>query len=190
MIKSSMGNTVLIELETETENKYKMSDGTELWLDTEIDRLWHARQHGVVKHTPPNPNKRVKDNIDLQKGDKVFIHHLVIDKPIEIEGEKYYQCDIDQIYAYERDGEITMLMDYIFVEPLKTKEEVSDNGIITNIKQEDKIDRGVVKYINQFSEEFKVGDLVFFEKNSNYKMKINDNHYYRMRNSNVMCILN
>ena len=83
-----------------------------------------------------------------------------------------------------------MLMDYIFVEPLKTKEEVSDNGIITNIKQEDKIDRGVVKYINQFSEEFKVGDLVFFEKNSNYKMKINDNLYYRMRNSNVMCILN
>ena len=38
MIKSAMGNVVLIELETETENKYKMSDGTELWLDTEIDR--------------------------------------------------------------------------------------------------------------------------------------------------------
>lgn len=189
MIKSSLGNTVLIELESETENKHVLSDGTELWLDTEIDRMWHAKQNGIVKHIPPHPDKRVKDNLTLQKGDKVFIHHLVIDKTIELEGEKYYQCDIDQIYAYERDGEITMLMDFIFVEPIQTKEEVSESGIVTNIKQEETIDRGIVKYINQFTEDFKVGDKILFQKNSNYKMKINDEYFYRMRNSNAMCIL-
>ena len=103
--------------------------------------------------------------------------------------EKYYQCDIDQIYAYERDGKITMLMDFIFVEPIQTKEEVSESGIVTNIKQEETIDRGIVKYINQFTEDFKVGDKILFQKNSNYKMKINDEYFYRMRNSNAMCIL-
>tara|TARA_R110000787_G_scaffold284584_2_gene398477 strand:+ start:1948 stop:2520 length:573 start_codon:yes stop_codon:yes gene_type:complete len=189
MIKNSLGNIVLLELKTETEDKHTLSDGTELWLDTEIDRLWHARQNGIVKHLPPNPDKRVEDNLQLKKGDKVFIHHLVIDKTLEFNGEKYYQSDIDQIYAYERDGEITMLMDFIFVEPIKTKEQVSDSGIITNIKKEITIDKGVVTHINQFTEEFKVGDTILFQKNSNYKMKINDRELYRMRNSNAMCIL-
>ena len=189
MIKSSMGNVVLIELETETEDKYKMSNGTELWLDTDLDRLWHARQHGIVRHIPPNPDKRVEDNIDLQKGDKVYIHHLVIDKAVEIEGDKYYKCDIDQIYAYERDGEITMLMDFIFVEPVKDEDIVSESGIITKTKQEELIDRGIVRYTNQFTEGFNIGDKILFEKNSNYKMKINDKHFYRMRNSNAMCVL-
>jgi len=189
MIKSSMGNIVLIELETETEDKHILSDGTELWLDTDIDRMWHAKQNGIVKHIPPTPDKRVKDNITLKKGDKVYIHHLVIDKPIELLGEKYYQCDIDQIYAYERDGEITMLMDFIFVEPVKDEDIVSESGIITKTKQEELIDRGVVRYINQFTEDFDIGDKILFQKNSNYKMKIGDKHYYRMRNSNAMCIL-
>ena len=189
MIKSSMGNIVLVELETETEDKHVLSDGTELWLDTEIDRMWHARQHGIVRHLPPNPHKRVEDNIQLQKGDKVFIHHLVIDKSIKIEGKKYYQCDIEQIYAYERNGKIEMLMDYIFVEPIQTKENVTESGIITNIKQEETKDKGIVRYINQFTEDFNVGDKILFQKNSNYKMKINDKYFYRMRNSNALCIL-
>ena len=98
----------------------------------------------------------------------MFIHHLVIDKPIELEGEKYYQCDIDQIYAYERDGEITMLMDFIFVEPVKDEDIVSESGIITKTKQEELIDRGIVRYTNQFTEGFDIGDKILFQKNSNF----------------------
>ena len=189
MIKSSLNNTILIELEKETEDSITLSNGTELWLDTEIERLWHARQHGVVKYTTPNVNKRVDDDVELKKGDKVYIHHLVIDNFVDFDDEKLYRADIEQIYAYKRNGKINMLMDYIFVEPIKDKELVSESGIIMKTKEEEITNQGIVRHVNKFTEDFKVGDKIIFQKNSNYKMKIEDKELYRMRNDNVEAII-
>lgn len=189
MIKSSLNNTILIELEKETENSITLSNGTELWLDTDIERLWHARQYGIVKYTSPNINKRIDDGVELKKGDKVYIHHLVIDNVIEIDGKKLYRADIEQIYAYKRNGKIKMLMDYIFVEPVKDEELVSESGVIMKTQSKEIINQGIVRYINKFTEDFNVGDKIMFQKNSNYKMKIDDKELYRMKNSNAEAIL-
>jgi len=188
-MKCSLNNTILIELEKETEDTIKLSTGTELWLDTDIERLWHARQHGIVKYTSPNLSKRINDGLDLKKGDKVYIHHLVIDNIVEIDGEKLYKADIEQIYAYKRDGEIKMLMDYIFVEPVENEDKVSEHGIIIKSKEKEISNQGIVSYTNKFTEGFEIGDKIIFQKNCNYKIKVDDRELYRMRNNNVEAII-
>ena len=133
MINGVFGQMVLIDIEKETEDSVVLSNGVELFLDTELERMWHARQYGTVKHISKHARKRVEDNIDLKIGDKVYFHHFVIDKPLEFEGEKYYQADINQIYAVEREDDIIMLQDYILVEPVTNEKElITDSGIITN----------------------------------------------------------
>jgi len=192
MIKGVFGDIVLIELEKETEDSTVLSNGTELWLDTEIDRLWHARQHGIVRFAAPNSIKRVEDNIQLVDGDKVYFHHFVINETIELDGDTFYKANINQIYALERDGKIIMLQDYIFVEPVTNEDQIeTESGII--IGQEEEItNQGIVKHVNQFTEkviDMKVGDRILFKKNSNYKMNVEDNKYYRMRDYDALAVL-
>lgn len=192
MIKGVFGDIVLIELEKETEDSTVLSNGTELWLDTEIDRLWHARQHGIVRFAAPHSIKRVEDNIQLVDGDKVYFHHFVINETIELDGDTFYKANINQIYALERDGKIIMLQDYIFVEPVTNGDQIeTESGII--IGQEEEItNQGIVKHVNQFTEkviDMKVGDRILFKKNSNYKMNVGDNKYYRMRDYDALAVL-
>ena len=193
MIKGVFGNMVLIELEKETEDSKVLDNGTEIWLDTEIDRLWHARQYGTIRFAAKGGAKRVEDNIQLEEGDRVYFHHFVIDSLIELDGDKFYKADINQIYAKEdKDGNIVMLQDYIFVEPVTNSDQLeTKSGIITGTEEE--IDnQGIVKHINQFTEkviDMKVGDRIVFTKHSNYKMNIGDAKYYRMRDYDALAVI-
>ncbi|MBC8436944.1 hypothetical protein H8D85_01325 [bacterium] len=192
MIKGILGNMVLIELEKETEDSHVMSNGVEIFIDTALERMWHARQYGTVKHISPKLHKRVEDNIKLKKGDKVYFHHFVIDSPLELEGEKLYKADINQIYAIDKGDSIQMLQDYILVEPSTNEDElVTKSGIITG-KKEWIGNQGVVKYINQFTEkviDLHIGDKIVFQKNANYKIKVQGEDLYRMRDYDALCVI-
>ena len=176
-----------MEIEREEENIVKLPDGQELWLDTSFDRYVNARQYGIVKMVSININKRVKDNINLKEGDKVYFHHHCIDEKMSSSfgGDNIYKVNYDQIYCYVRDGKIIMTQDYVFVKPIKTEDKIGN----LYIQSKESTKKGVVAYANQFSKNdgFKVGDEIVFIKNANYDMTIEGERLFRMKNNEILC---
>ena len=182
-----IGDFVYVEIEREEENIVKLPDGKELWLDTSFDRYVNARQYGIVKMVSININKRVKDNINLKEGDKVYFHHHCIDEKMSSSfgGDNIYKVNYDQIYCYVRDGKIIMTQDYVFVKPIKTEDKIGN----LYIQSKESTKKGVVAYANQFSKNdgFKVGDEIVFIKNANYDMTIEGERLFRMKNNEILC---
>jgi len=195
-----LGQFMYIELEKETENTHVLSDGTELWLDTELEKFQHARQYGIIKYPTLNPRKQFDDGVDLQPGEKVYFHHFVCDERInkyisvasdeKITKEKIYQAYIDQVYCVIRDEDIVMLQDYVFVEPVYEDDSnyITSSGIYLKPEKETLKERGIVRHINKFSEDLdiKVGQKVIFQKACNYEMEVEGKTYYRMKNENIL----
>ena len=182
-----LGSFVYVELEREEENKIKLSNGQEIWLDTSYERYWNARQYGIVKLVSKNIRKRVDDGLTLKKGDKVYFHHFCIDEKMSSEfgGENIYKVNYEQIYCIVRDGKIIMTMDYVFVRPIKSEDKIK--GLYVQSKESTK--EGVVAHTNKFSKEdgFKVGDKIVFVKDANYDMTIEGERLFRMKNSEILC---
>tara|TARA_R100000008_G_scaffold26150_1_gene14235 strand:- start:20540 stop:21112 length:573 start_codon:yes stop_codon:yes gene_type:complete len=182
-----IGDFVYVELEREEENVVKLPNGKELWLDTSYDRYVNARQYGIVKMTSININKRVKDNLTLKEGDKVYFHHHVIDERMasEFGGENIYKVHYDQIYCYVRDNKITMTQDYVFVEPIKSEDKIKN----LYVQSKESTKRGKVAYVNKFSKDegFGIGDEIMFLKNANYDMIIEGERLFRMKNNEIIC---
>ena len=185
-----LGDFVYVELEREEENKINLGNGKELWLDTSFDRYVNARQYGVVKMVSINIRKRVKDGLTLKKGDKVYFHHHVIDERMasEFGGENIYKVHYDQLYCFVRDGKITMLQDYVFVEPIQLEDKIGN----IYIQSKESTKRGKVKHCNKFSKDdgFEVGDEILYIKNANYDMIIEGERLFRMKNNEILALTN
>tara|TARA_R110002012_G_scaffold268958_1_gene452982 strand:- start:1647 stop:2228 length:582 start_codon:yes stop_codon:yes gene_type:complete len=183
-----IGDFVYVEIEREEENVVKLPNGKELWLDTSYDRYVNARQYGIVKMVSININKRVEDNLTLKEGDKVYFHHHCIDEKMSSSfgGENIYKVHYDQLYCYVRDEKITMLQDYVFVEPIQLEDKI---GLIY-IESKESVKRGKVKHCNQFSKDdgFKNGDEIIFIKNANYDMNIEGEKLFRMKNNEILAL--
>ena len=182
-----LGDFIYVELEREEENKIKLGNGQELWLDTSYERYHNARQYGIVKLACVNIKKRVDDGITIKKGDKVYFHHFCIDERMSDDfcGENIYKVHHDQIYCIVRNGKIIMTQDYVFVEPVNTEDKIK--GFYMQSKESTK--EGIVANTNQFSKEdgFKVGDKIMFIKDANYDMVIEGKRLFRMKNSEILC---
>ena len=195
--KGPLGQYLIVELEKETENT-TIINGKEIWLDTELERAWHARQYGNIIHPTLNPKPGYKkDNVypTLKEGEKVYFHHFVMDERFQqridsVEDKKTYKAHIDQVYCVIRKGEPVMLQDFIFVEPVIEPEEnyMSSSGFMIKPEPEVMEREGVVRYVNEFSEDLgvKVGDHIYFESGCNYEIDVEGKKYYRMRNENVL----
>ena len=185
-----IGDFVYVELEKEEENTVVLDNGQKIWLDTSYDRYVNARQYGIVKMSSININKRVKDNLTLLEGDKVYFHHHVIDERMasQFGGENIYKVHYDQIYCYVRDGKITMTQDYVFVKPIQTENKIKN--IYVESKESTK--KGIVAHTNKFSKQegFGVGDEIVFIKNANYDMVIEGERLFRMKNNEILCKIN
>ena len=170
-----IGDFVYVEIEREEENIVKLPDGKELWLDTSFDRYVNARQYGIVKMVSININKRVKDNINLKEGDKVYFHHHCIDEKMS-----------SSFGGDNRDGKITMLQDYVFVEPIQLEDKIGS----IYIESKESTKRGKVRHCNQFSKDdgFKNGDEIIFIKNANYDMNIGGEKLFRMKNNEILAL--
>ena len=139
-----IGDFVYVELEREEENKIKLDNGQELWLDTSFDRYVNARQYGTVKMVSINIRKRVDDGLTLKEGDKVYFHHHVIDERMasEFGGKNIYKVHYDQLYCFVRDNKITMLQDYVFIKPIQLEDKIGN----IYIKSKESTKEGVVAH--------------------------------------------
>lgn len=182
-----VGNEVYIDIEKETNDTMSIN-GQEMFLDTDFNRLWHARQYGKVKYRPRRFRKEAEDNVDLQIGDKVYVHHFVIENThqVDLYGEKLYWVQYPMCFCVVRDGEITMLNDYILAKPVLEPEEnyITKSGLMIKPEAE-YIDR-VVKIVktNHTSHEHGLEKdmVVTILRDADYEMEIEGEKYYVMRN--------
>lgn len=179
---------IYFKVEKETEDSYTMADGTELWLDTEIDRMRNARQYGIVHSVPENIDKykRFDDGVELTNGDKIYFHHFVVepDSKFQLFGETVYKLPYEQIFAVEREGKIIPLNQFVFVKP---EPKISVSKAIIDINEGD-MSENIGKVLYNGSEGEKIGieegDRVLFLKK--YSMNINGEEVYRVRTPNIV----
>ena len=127
--------------------------------------------------------------VDIEVGDKVWGHHFMVheDNQRDINGKQISETRYEELYCRKRDGEYTMLNEWNFLEILDEKSEeigtfvVKQKGI-NNIK-------GKVKFINKALSKVgvKVGDVVYFKTNRDYRVFMDGSYYYRVNTRDVIC---
>ena len=124
--------------------------GKELYIDTRFNEFEHRVCHGKVLSAPNSFETGVK------KGDTLFFHHHVtisdnlrIDDGVYMAVLDYANPRGSHAIAYRKsNGELHMLADWVFLEPIEssTEEEVTEGGVIIVSHEEKKRGRGSGRY--------------------------------------------
>ena len=183
----------LVKLEKLVEDTVKVN-GVEMYLDSSYDPMRFARQYGEVVIAPERLSSKY---MDVKVGDRIYFHHFVADKKNQMvedeEGNYILQVDAGQIYCAVRDNKIIMQNFWCFVEQ---KTELEDNyktssGIFLKSTMEIEEQRGYLKYANQEILDYgaKINDEVIFSENSEYNMNIEGQELLRMRNIDILAVI-
>jgi co-chaperonin GroES (HSP10) len=183
----------LVKLEKLVEDTVKVN-GVEMYLDSSYDPMRFARQYGEVVIAPERLSSKY---MDVKVGDRIYFHHFVADKKNQMvedeDGNYILQVDAGQIYCAVRDNKIIMQNFWCFVEQ---KTELEDNyktssGIFLKSTMEIEEQRGYLKYANQEILDYgaKINDEVIFSENSEYNMNIEGQELLRMRNIDILAVI-
>ena len=166
-----------------TDQRYNNSvdvEGKELIINTEVTErdAEFVNRVGTVIGTP------LAIESPIRKGDEIIVHHNVFRRWFDMRGnernsgayidEDKFAVAPDQVYAYRKPGkEWIATPGYCFVEPIENPEE-----LIWDISKE--LPR--VGYIRYGSEQLALdrGDLIGFDKNSEYEFHIGKERLYRI----------
>lgn len=130
-------------IESDADLAYKLKGTTlDLWTDPDYNKGFthNAVVSGIVRILPISiqPRKKVRhanghDHIEgfynhtpLVEGDKVYVHHNVVDKRHERrmdDGTKLYLCPHFQVIAVVREGVVIPLQDWVLSTPVMEPEE-------------------------------------------------------------------
>jgi len=180
-------NYVLLYSKKEANDEIKLGDGTVLIKDTTYEPEKHAIQKLEVLAPP------VKWNMDIKKGDFVYVHHFVCMNESDYlwsKKEGIYWCPKDFVYARVRKGKLKMLHHWNFVKQ-KTETDAdikTKSGIYLKSEKEDITLHGYVEHLSDWmkGQGIKKGDEVMFSENSEYNMKIEGKTLMRMRNVDIL----
>jgi co-chaperonin GroES (HSP10) len=178
----------IVNVPSKTNDTIKLGD-KEIFLDTRFDEFNHRICYGLVVSAPHVIETGVKE------GDLLFFHHHVTQNKTLSLGDDNYLVVYDEenprgshAIAYrDSEGELHMLSEWVFVQPIEdeTEEEVTLSGIIIDIKVKERDDREAIVFMPHKElarQGVKVGDVVGFDRDSDYKMKLDDDTVvYRMR---------
>tara|TARA_Y100001963_G_scaffold113588_2_gene157357 strand:+ start:659 stop:1309 length:651 start_codon:yes stop_codon:yes gene_type:complete len=206
-------NYFLIKVEKPYNDTVEVN-GQEIFLNIKFDPYKHARQYGIVYETPKWLPKGL--DFDVKKGDKVYFHHMItgdqgsvtIDKKFQnesdqdyksanlitwIDEENIYKAHWTHIYARVRRGKVKMLDHWNFVKQ-KTEDEESiktKSGIFMKPEVEEITLHGNIIHMNDWMKKqgVKKGDEVIFSENSEYDMTIEGEKLLRMRNQDILALV-
>jgi len=178
----------IVNVPSKTKDTLKLGD-REIFIDTRFDEFNHRICYGRVVSAPHVIDTGVKE------GDTLFFHHHVTQNSTLSLGDNNYIAVYDEenprgshAIAYRNSkGEIHMLSEWVFVQPIEdeTEEEVTPSGIIIDIKLKERDDKEAIVFMPHKElarQGVKVGDVVGFDRDSDYKMKLDDDTIvYRMR---------
>lgn len=159
-------------------------------VDTDYNKYKHSTQIGTIVACPVALSDQHEKDGDLKEGDTVVFHHFICQPNHKVD-ENVYRCEYLHIYGKVEDSKLQAIEDVIFVEPiLEPKENMYMNGFQIKPYQEMLPLQGIVYSASKraMARGVMPGDKVFFTKNADYEMKINDKYLYRMRIRNIVSI--
>ena len=186
-------NLFVVKVDKPINDTMKTEGGLELFVDTRFNEFEHRQVFGEVVSAP-----LLIEN-DVEPGDTLYFHHLVV-----VEGgqkipweENHYivKCDKqftigNQAFAYKKKGsdEITPLFGWCLLEEAEVEKEEAFIEIVNT--EEDLPLTGIVSFDADCLEELDVkkGDEVGFEKNMDYRVKIDGKEYYRVRSEDLLYV--
>jgi len=183
----------VVELKKTLDDTITTDSGLELYIDTRFNEFENRITEGPVVAIP------FKYDTGVEVGDTLYFHHLVVvngGQPLTGEDDHYlvrYDADVtinNQAIAYKsaKTGDIHPLAGWSLLEGVEEEEEqLSD--IIEVVKLKEKpVTKGMVAFQAPWVEELglKVGDVVGFKKNRDYRIKIDGKEYYRTRSEDLM----
>ena len=185
----------VVELEKRLNDTITTNSGLELYIDTRFNEFESRVTEGPVVAVP------FKHDTGVEVGDTLYFHHLVVvndGQPLTGE-DNHYLVRFDpehtvnnQAIAYKsaKTGEIHPLAGWSLLEGVEEKEE-KESDLIEVIKLKEKpVTKGMVALQAPWVEELglKVGDVVGFKKNMDYRIKIDGTEYYRVRAEDLMYV--
>jgi len=185
----------VVELEKRLNDTITTDSGLELYIDTRFNEFERRVTEGPVVAVP------FKHDTGVEVGDTLYFHHLVVvndGQPLTGE-DNHYLVRFDpehtvnnQAIAYKsaKTGEIHPLAGWSLLEGVEEHEE-KESDIIEVVKLKDKpVTKGMVAFQAPWVEELglKVGDVVGFKKNMDYRIKIDGEEYYRTPADRLMYV--
>lgn len=185
----------VVEIEKLVNDTITTDSGLELYIDNRFNEFQNRTTEAVVVSSP------LKYDTGVKAGDTLYFHHLVVvndGQPLTGE-DNHYLVRFDptatinnQAIAYkcQETGRIHPLAGWSLLEGVEVEEE-KESDIIEVVKlKESPVTKGMVAFAAPWVDELglKVGDVVGFAKNMDYRIKIDDKEYYRTRAEDLMYV--
>lgn len=180
----------LIYLPQITKNEIHLDDGTILYLDASFNPVENRIPKAKVLAIPEHFDTPV------QVGDYLYFHHNVVRNEKFYVDKTTYAVPADPAdplcYAYERDGKVEMLYDYMFLTPGEENVDSERSGIALNLKK-DSVREGTIRYANREQLDklhAEIGDRVNFRRFRNAKYDIHGEQLFRVKVKDINWIYN
>ena len=186
-------NLFVVELNKLVDDTITTDSGLELYIDTRFNEFENRITEGPVVAVP------FKYETGVKPGDTLYFHHLVVIN----EGQPLTGDDNHYLVRYDEDhainnqaiafkdsdtGDVHPLAGWSLLESVEEKK-VQESEVIEIIKLDEKLPtRGRVAFTSSGIEAIglKVGDVVGFKENRDYRITIDGKEYYRTRIEDLM----
>lgn len=164
-----------------------------LLVDTDYNKYKHATQIGKVVATPIRITAQYINDTLINIGDVVVFHHFVCqsENKVKFMDGNIYRADYFNLYGKVEDNKLIPIEDIFFVTPILEPEENMYEGVLQIKPHREYIkQQGIVYSVSKSMSDLglMVGDKVFFTKDADYPMTINNALLYRMRKRNIVII--
>ena len=188
----------VVELEKKINDTISTDSGLELYIDTRFEggEFEHRVTEGPVVSYP------IKHDTGVQVGATLYFHHLVVrNEGQALTGhDNHYIVRYDpnhtinnQAIAYKssKSGHIHTLAGWALLESVEQEELKTKSDVIEVVELKKKLPtKGRVAFTAPWIEDLgvKVGDVVGFKQNRDYRIKIDGREYYRTRAEDLMYV--
>jgi len=185
----------VIELEKKIKDTITTKEGLTLYVDNRFNEFEHRITEGPVVCAPS------KYDTGVEPGDTLYFHHLVVlNEGQVLTGEKnHYLVRYDsqntinnQAIAHKnKDGEIKPLAGWTLLEPIEQEELKTKSDVIEVVELKKKLPtKGRIAFTAKWIDEaeLKVGDVVGFKQNRDYRITIDGKEYYRTRLEDLLYV--
>ena len=185
----------VVKLDRLANDTITTDSGLELYIDNRFNEFQNRVTEGPVVAAP------FKYDTGVEVGDTLYFHHLVVvndGQPLTGE-DNHYLVRFDpnatinnQAIAYKskKTGRVHPLAGWSLLEGVEDEEE-RESSVIEVVKLKDKpVTKGMVAFEAPWLDTLglKVGDVVGFKKNMDYRIKIDGKEYYRSRAEDLMYV--
>lgn len=185
----------VVELKKLVNDTITTNSGLELYVDNRFNEFQNRVTEGPVVAVP------FKYDTGVEVGDTLYFHHLVVindGQPLTGE-DNHYLVRFDpnntvnnQAIAYKsaKTGEVHPLAGWSLLEGVEEHEE-KESSIIEVVKLKEKpVTKGMVAFKAPWIDELglKIGDVVGFKKNMDYRINIEGKEYYRTRAEDLLYV--